>query len=196
MWSPTDVPRPLGMLQWRPIASRALRLKDDPHIGQFWRAYAARVGLGDAAEYSVVSFGDTPDVKDALLELVLRGTKRATASLALDYMSRGQPFPKPGDCNVLIDGQGKPRCIVRTIRVDVKPIRDVDADFAWSQGEGDRSLLWWLSAHVRYFARQGSREGWTVDERTEVVLERFSVVWPLEVADADARPARSDISFT
>ena len=46
-------------------------------------------------------------------------------------------------------------------------------------GEGDLSLRWWLTAHRQEFAEQAEREGFEVDERIELVLEHFEVVWPV-----------------
>jgi uncharacterized protein YhfF len=51
------------------------------------------------------------------------------------------------------------------------------------RGEGDRTLEWWLTGHRRYFARQGTREGFEIDDEMLSVFERFEVVWPLDAAD-------------
>jgi uncharacterized protein YhfF len=115
--------------------------------------------------------------------MVIAGKKRATTSLRRDFAKLGQPEPRPGNFGVILDGKGTPCCIIRTLQVDVKPMCDVDERFAWDEGGGDRSLAWWRSSHARYFRRQGAREGFSVDDSTEVILERFEVVWPPELAD-------------
>jgi uncharacterized protein YhfF len=155
-------------------------VNEEARAKQFWTAYAdsARV---DRGEFRTSSFGDTPKLADELLNLVIAGTKRATTSLPRDYASSG--LPKPGDFSIVLDGRGTPRCILRTVGVEVKTMGEVDARFAWDEGEGDRSLAWWKSAHARYFKRQGARDGFEVDDATMVVLERFEVVWPPEFAD-------------
>jgi uncharacterized protein YhfF len=150
---------------------------------QFWDAYAAANRLGEA-NFRVCTFGDTPELANELVALVLAGTKRGTTSLLHAFDASGESVPEPGDFSIVIDGDGMPRCIVRTVGVEVKPMGDVDARFAWEEGEGDRSLAWWLSAHTRYFRRQGTREGFSVDDRTNVVLVRFEVVWPPRFADS------------
>ncbi|MCH8983601.1 MAG: hypothetical protein IH943_05800 [Acidobacteria bacterium] len=43
---------------------------------------------------------------------------------------------------------------------------EVDEQFAWDEGERDRTLKWWTEAHVRFFARLGIN----VDQATEMVL--------------------------
>lgn len=154
----------------------------DEQIRQFWSTYATAAGIS-RAPFTVFGFGDSAELADALVALVIAGTKRATASLPRDYAGLGQPLPRPGGFSIVVDGSKTPRCIIRTLQVEIKPMRDVDASFAWDEGEGDRSLAWWMSAHTRYFTRQGVREGFSVDDGTEVVLERFEVVWPPEFAD-------------
>jgi uncharacterized protein YhfF len=67
--------------------------------------------------------------------------------------------------------------------VTVKPLIEVDAAFAWDEGEGDRTLTDWLAAHRRFFKRQAAREGFEFHDGLETVFERFRVVWPPEYAD-------------
>jgi uncharacterized protein YhfF len=67
--------------------------------------------------------------------------KRATATLLRDFETGAEPvFPRPGYLWILIDGAGGPVRVVRTTQVDVVEFADVDAAFAWDEGEGDRSL--------------------------------------------------------
>jgi len=152
-------------------------------VQQFWNEYATAARLGGPVGFTVFAFGDSENLADELVALVINGAKRATASLPRDFEAMGEPLPRPGDLSVIIDGRKVPRCIIRVVRVEIKPMREVDARFAWDEGEGDRSLAWWTSAHMRYFERQGAREGFEFDVSAEVVLERFEVVWPPEVAD-------------
>jgi uncharacterized protein YhfF len=78
----------------------------------------------------VFAFGDTPGLADDLLALVLAGSKRATATLVLDFERSGDPFPEPGVHSVVLNGQGKPACVIRTTEVAVMPFAEVDARFA------------------------------------------------------------------
>ena len=144
-------------------------------------AKAANVSPSDVA---VVRFGDSADLADELAGMILAGKKRAVTYLARDFVEHGRTPPRPGDLEVVLDGDRRPRCIIRVVQVDIKPLGAVDEKFAWDDGGGDRSLSWWRSAHTRYFKRQAAREGFSLDKTTEVVLERFDVVWPPEVANA------------
>ncbi len=152
-----------------------------PAVEAFWAAFKSAVGLGHD-EYVVVSFEDNPEGADELAELAVAGTKRATASLLRDYDERN-PLPRVGDLVVLVDGRSRPRCIWRTTWIGIGPLIGVDDSFAWDEGEGDRTRVWWLDAHRRYFGRQAAREGFVMHDGIETVFERFEVVWPLELAD-------------
>ena len=153
-----------------------------PDTEAFWQAYARHAGLG-AADYQVVAFGDGAALATELADLVVAGTKRATASLAREYADGVLPQPAVGDLVVVVDGAGVPRCVWRTTEITIKPLNAVDARFAWDEGEGDRTLEWWLAAHRRYFGRKAAREGFAFDDTIATVFERFTVVWPPEIAD-------------
>ena len=149
-----------------------------------WEAFCRAAQVTDA-RFVVASFGDSAKMADALLELVLCGAKRATATLAREFdRPGGDPLPRPGDYVVWLDGSGRPRCITRTTHVEVKPLSQVDDAFAFAEGEGDRTRAFWLAAHRDYFARRLAREGLALHDDVLTVFERFAVVW---VADG-ARP--------
>ena len=56
---------------------------------------------------------------------------------------------------VMLDGAGAARAVIETIELFQKRFCDVDEAFAFDEGEGDRTLSYWRSAHQRYFQRQG-----------------------------------------
>ena len=71
------------------------------------------------------------------------------------------------------------RAVDLAARVLGWPLASVDDQFAWDEGEGDRSRTWWLAAHRRYFARQAARQGFAMSDDIATVFERFELVWPL-----------------
>jgi uncharacterized protein YhfF len=146
-----------------------------PAVDAFWRAFAEATGVD--APYEAWAFGgdDTPELATELALLVRDGPKRATTSRLDEYERDGEPVPEVGGYSVILDGAGEPVCIIRTTRVDTAPFGEVDEEFAWVEGEGDRSLAYWREAHVRFFAAAGAA---IVDDDL-VVLERFELVWPV-----------------
>ncbi len=148
-----------------------------PEVAAFWAAYRAAAGL-DHDRYDVVAHGHTPAIADTLAALILAGTKRATASLARDYGPGKAPRPAPGDHVLVVDGSGRPACIWQTTEVTVGPFAGVTDDFAWVEGEGDRSRATWLANHREFFGWQAERDGFVLTDDEPVVFERFRVVWP------------------
>ena len=147
----------------------------------WWREYrAAHPEVGD--RYDVVAFGDSPEQADELVGLVVAGVKRATAG-SLRSFTDSEPVPQVGDHVVAVDGGGHPRCVWRTTDVEIKPLDQVDERFAWDEGEGDRSLAYWRDAHDRYFRREAARDGVEFEPAMMTVFERFTIVWPPELAD-------------
>ncbi|WP_392545393.1 ASCH domain-containing protein [Oryzobacter sp. 24SJ04S-52] len=132
----------------------------------------------------VEAFGDGPALADELLAYVTDGPKRATAGLVAGYAHDGDPLPRVGSHWVACDGAGRPRVVLRTTELRVGPLHSVDERFAWDEGEGDRTLESWLDGHRRFFRRQCEQVGIEFSDDLEVCFERFSVVWPPELADA------------
>jgi uncharacterized protein YhfF len=112
------------------------------------------------------SFGDGPALADELLELVVKGVKIATCS------TEDEPNTStPGERWIVLDGRGEPRCVIETLEVTYRRYNEVDAAFARDEGEGDRSLAYWQSAHRRYFERLGR-----FSEDMMLMCERFRLV--------------------
>jgi uncharacterized protein YhfF len=121
------------------------------------------------------AFGDGPALADKLLELVLKGVKTATCS------TEDEPnLSTPGERWIVLDGHGMPRCVIESTEVTFRRYSEVDAAFAYDEGEGDRSLAFWRSAHRDYFDRQGKFR-----EDMMLMCERFRLVETLQ------RPALS-----
>lgn len=159
---------------------------------RMWAAYrAAHPGLAPEDEPAVEAFGDSAELADELIALVVGGPKRATAGLVASFAHDGDPLPRAGSHWVACDGSGRPRAVLRSTELRLGPLHSVDEPFAWDEGEGDRTLASWLDGHRRYFARECERIGVPFSDDLEVCFERFRVVWPPEVADADpaATPA-------
>ena len=112
------------------------------------------------------AFGDGPELADELLELVLKGIKTATCS------TEDEPNTStPGECWIVLDGRGTPRCVIESTEISYRRYGDVDAAFAHDEGEGDRSLAYWRDAHRRYFGRLGK-----FSEDMTLMCERFRLV--------------------
>lgn len=124
-------------------------------------------------------FGAMPD---ELAQLVLEGKKTATASAYDEYLIHDEPLPsldgQPYD--VILNRKDEPVCIIKTTKVTILPFKEVSADHAYKEGEGDRSLAYWRQVHWDLFSKWLAADGVTFTEDSLVVCEEFEVVYPLK----------------
>jgi uncharacterized protein YhfF len=123
------------------------------------------------------SFGDNPALADELAALVLTGLKRATCWAASDGL-----LTEVGKRMVMLNSTGKPLAVLETLELVQRPFDDVDAAFAYDEGEGDRSLAFWKRAHRAYFSRKGQ-----FAEGMLLYCERFRVVELIADDEGDGR---------
>jgi uncharacterized protein YhfF len=148
------------------------------HLSDFWRAFATSTGGADAGRfYEAFFFGDTEELANELAELVLQGTKRATAGSVWSFEAEGKRLPVPGDLSIVTSWAGEPLCIIETQAVEVLPFSEVGSEFAATEGEGDGSLSFWQEAHRQYFSRECARAGRQFAENMLVACEQFTVVY-------------------
>jgi uncharacterized protein YhfF len=121
-------------------------------------------------------FGDSPELSRELLALVLSGQKTATAGLAWGWEIEEGRLPRPGDVEIVLHWGGAPAAVIEYTWVAVLPFAAVPADYAYDEGEDDRTLASWRAGHWRYFTRECERMGWTPSEDMPVVCTRFRLL--------------------
>jgi len=124
----------------------------------------------DIAGLERFSFGDSPDLADKLVALVLDGTKTATC-----WPVRDGQLTEIGRRMVACDGAGRPRAVIETISLHQRRFSEVDAGFAAKEGEGDLGLDYWRQAHQSCFARNGG-----FDPDMPLWCEEFRLVGTVE----------------
>lgn len=119
------------------------------------------------------SFGDGPELATELAALVVSGRKTATVST-----------PDEPDCSsvgefwIVLDGDKRPVCVIQTLELIPRRFGEVDAQFAFEEGEGDRSLAHWRESHERYYRRLG-----VFSPDMTLLCERFRLVEVLAPMD-------------
>lgn len=112
------------------------------------------------------SFGDGPELATELAALVVSGRKTATVNTP-----DAPDCPKLGELWVVLDGEKRPVCVIETVELIPRRFDEVDAQFAFEEGEGDRSLAFWREAHEAYFRRLG-----VFSPDMTLLCERFRLV--------------------
>jgi uncharacterized protein YhfF len=123
----------------------------------------------DSKEQIRFGFGDSPELADRLLALVLAGKKTATCGALRDFGSGKEPLPLVGRRDIVLNGAGDEACIIETLSVETKRFDDIDPSFTDLEGEGPYAE--WRAGHEAYFARNG---GFSPD--MEIVCETFKLV--------------------
>jgi uncharacterized protein YhfF len=111
------------------------------------------------------SFGSTPSLQVRLAALILAGRKRATV------WDGNEPNETSPGMLWRVTSLDKDVATIRTISVERRRFCDIDDDFAYLEGEGDRSLLYWQLVHEQFFRENSSfsKEMWLWCERFELV---------------------------
>lgn len=142
-----------------------------PDISAYIATASEELGEALPVPKDVFAFGDdNPELNESLLALVLDGKKTGTATY---------PIPTtlhwgPGDYAVVVDSQGEPRAIIRTVAFVRCPFGHVTEAFALSEGEGNYDE--WRRGHIWFWKElQGAAD---FDEDSEVLCETFELVYP------------------
>lgn len=148
-------------------------------INLFWDEFLKCTGKRSTTRYiEAFHFERNERLASELLELVLKGQKKATCSSLYYYEITGTRQPMVADYNIITDWNGNPKCIIQTISVIIKPFKDIDFKLCSHEGEDD-TLESWRRGHEKYFKAEGEELGYEFNEDMPVVFEDFEVVYPL-----------------
>ncbi len=170
-------------MTWRPLAE-VLAAHD-----AIWELYVELMlggWLPSTRALDVWSFGDEPEMAAKLVHLVMCGEKRVTMGWIEGAERDGIPLARAGGVNVVTDGFGYPRVVLRSADVRVVPFDEIDAASAAGEGEGDLTYADWREDHIAFFTRQAARFGVAFDERARISVERFEVLHVIGSASAAA----------
>ena len=147
-------------------------------IENFWREfYAENPDVNPSESYEVWFFHHNRESSKKLAELVLSGKKKATASLMENEADSGAGGIV-GGYSVVTDFDGNPQCVIQTTEVRRLPFRKVDAQFAFDEGEGDRTLEYWRAAHRKFFIECCRELEIEFDESRLISCKRFELLFP------------------
>jgi uncharacterized protein YhfF len=132
----------------------------------------------EAGRLAVGEFAFPGPLRDQLIAAILDGTKTTTTGLVDDYERDGEPMPRPGDREVVIDSAGEPVALIEIVRVRVVRVGDVDLAHAVGEGEGYASVADWRAGHEAYWHSGAMRAyvgdpAFTVDDDTPAVALEF-----------------------
>lgn len=146
-------------------------------IDEFWSKFLRETNRDAKTKYlDAFHFELTKKSANELLQLVLSGQKRATASSLWGYEVSGECIPKVGDLSIVTDWDGVPKCVIETTAIIIIPFSEMTYDICKREGEDD-SLESWKKGHTKFFTEEGKDLGYEFREEMPVIFEDFSVVY-------------------
>lgn len=144
-------------------------------IAEFWNNFLTHTNKSsDTKCFESFYFALTKEAANELLQLVLAGKKRATASSA--YAFKEGEMPTPGAYSIVTDFYGEPHCVIQTTAVTIMPFKDITYDICKREGEDD-NLKSWQEGHTRFFTQEGKQLGYEFTQDMPVLFEDFKVVY-------------------
>lgn len=122
-------------------------------------------------------FCDNEKDANECAELVVQGIKQATATSLWWFEKHQEPIPKIGNQYIVTDWLGNAKAIIETTKIEFVPFNEVTATFAAIEGEGDKSLSYWKTAHEAYYKREMEPHGANFDEKMIIVCEYFKSLY-------------------
>lgn len=130
------------------------------------------------ASLPVCEFAFPGELRDRLVGAVLAGRKTTTSCLFLELEADGEPLPRAGDRELVIDSGGRPVAVIEMTEIRVLPLGDVDRRHAVDEGEGFADVAEWRHGHEEFWHSAEYREaigqpGFTVEDGTLMIAQRF-----------------------
>lgn len=122
-------------------------------------------------------FCDNKEDADECAELVIKKIKQATSPSVWWFEINNENFPKVGDIAIVTNWNGEPKAIIKTTKVEIVKFKDITAEYAYTEGEGDKSLEYWKKVHWDYYKKEMEEFGEYPNEGMEIVCEYFATIW-------------------
>ncbi|MEH0861723.1 ASCH domain-containing protein [Halobacteriovorax sp. DPLXC-1] len=144
---------------------------------EFWDLYEETLDEKLDHPHIEISIAGNAEIADELLALYLSGKKSAGSGLVKDYELAGDPLPEVDNFWIILDSKNNPRCIVKTIAVEINKFSDISKKIAEAEGEGDLSVEHWKKAHRDFFTPYLNDWGIVDLDDEDVVTEFYEVVF-------------------
>lgn len=143
----------------------------------YWKQFTSANSEYKNKEYTAWHFDNNEKNTNHLAELVIKKVKQATASLYEGFTFDTEKVPETGDISIILDWNAIPKCIIETTIAEHVKFKDVTAEFAYIEGEGDKSLKYWQEAHTYFFTDEALRIGTQFTENSLIVCEQFKLIY-------------------
>lgn len=148
-------------------------------VDAFWRDYLLTLPEHERNQRYVeaTAWGNSPELADRIARLIHAGIKTTTSSLLWSQQKHQWVVEKPGDKSIVLDSQGNPVCVIEMQQVFVKPFDQVDAEFVYHYGEGDRTMAFWHQNMWDYYREECQALGRAAAQDMPMICQVFKVVY-------------------
>jgi uncharacterized protein YhfF len=157
------------------------RSKDWEPVAISRRADVVRLAAMSPEDLPIAEFAFPGPLRDLLVTAILTGAKTTTTGLVADYDHEGEPLPRPGLRQAVIDSAGQRVAVIETTAVQVIRLGDIGLTHALGEGEGYRSVAEWRAGHEQFWHSAEMRGAlgdpeFTVNDDTLVVAQTFRLL--------------------
>ena len=148
-------------------------------VENFWRNYLSTLPEGERDQNYVEasSWGNSAELADRIARLITSGIKTTTSSLLWSQQKHQWVLEKPGDKTIVLDSKNNPVCIVEIQAVFVRPFDQVDAEFVYNYGEGDRTMDFWHKNMWEYYQEECQELGKNAEKDMPMICQVFKVIY-------------------
>jgi uncharacterized protein YhfF len=130
----------------------------------------------------VKTFGNSEEMADLLLSLIRNGDKTGTFATDWEFEAAPEKTPRQGDYVIVLDGRGAPGCLYRLDAVERLPFAEITEQHVACEGPSMRELEPWRKMHWAYWTRVLAGTGHEPTRDMMVLVQNFTVLYPVASA--------------
>lgn len=155
-----------------------------PDVEQFLAVARAALPGERIEPVKVRTFGQSAEVANQIIPLILSGAKTGTFALDAEFDGRPEARPAVGDWYVVTWFDGRPALLYRVTEVETLPFDGIDARHVAVEGPRLREVSAWRRLHWDYWTPLLHARGLAPSQDMPVVFHRFA----LRYSAAQQRP--------
>lgn len=145
---------------------------------EYWKEFQKRnINYLNIKQPTAFYFCNNKKDADECADLVVRKIKQATSPSLWWFEKNNESLPKKGDIAIVTNWEGEPKAIIKTTKIEIVKFKDITEQYAYIEGEGDKSLAYWKKVHWDYYKKEMIEHNETPSEDMEIVCEYFETIW-------------------
>lgn len=155
-------------------------MSDTNHmIEAFWKNYLATLPESERNQtyFEATSWGNSGELADRIADLIASGIKTSTSSLLWAQEKYQWTIEKAGDKSIVLNSEKMPVCIIETLQVFIQAFNEVDSEFVYNYGEGDRTMNFWENNMWEYYQQECEELGKKAEKNMPMICQMFKMIY-------------------